>query len=231
MREEKRVAATPETPGGAGKLSGMPAKTLRVNGKKPKKALMAKAAANGSEPNGRGGKAAGGGKSSDNKSSDKGSSFKAGDKVVYPAHGVGVIIAVKKDKVDGQSIRLFVIRFEKDRLTLRLPVDGAAAAGLRNTAANLDSVLRTLKKPRRVRRAMWSRRAQEYESKINSGDPVYIAEVVRDLYRKPEQNEQSYSERLIYQEALERLACEFAVVKGIAQPIAARELEDILLTA
>ncbi len=160
-----------------------------------------------------------------------GKSFRAGDKVVYPAHGVGLVTALKEEKLDGKAIRVFVIRFDKDRLTLRLPVERAMESGLRGTASNLDLVMKTLKEPRRVRRTMWSRRAQEYESKINSGNPVHIAEVVRDLYRKPEQSEQSYSERQIYQEALERLACEFAVVKGIAQPAATEELEEILLGA
>ena len=158
----------------------------------------------------------------------KKASFKVGDKVVYPAHGVGQITAIKSENMEGSHIEFFVINFAKDRLVLRLPTSGIAESGLRAMSINLDSVVQTLKKPRRVKRTMWSRRAQEYETKISSGDPVSIAEVIRDLYRKPDQNEQSYSERQIYQDALERLAGEFAEVKGMSVPVASQELENIL---
>jgi len=155
-------------------------------------------------------------------------SFKVGKKVVYPAHGVGQITAIKAEKIDGTSTKFFVINFTKERLVLRLPLTQLDQSGLRPMSVNLDSVVKALKKPRRVKRTMWSRRAQEYETKINSGDPVSIAEVIRDLYRKPEQSEQSYSERQIYQDALDRLAGEFAEVKGITSQAAAQQLENIL---
>lgn len=164
------------------------------------------------------------------KSSDD---FIAGDFVVYPSHGVGRILALETQQIAGFELRVFVISFEKDRMTLRLPVAKARAAGLRRlcTPSELDQALVKLQGRARARRTMWSRRAQEYEAKINSGDPASIAEVVRDLYRQTGLAEQSYSERQIYQAALDRLAREVAAVEQIDEAAAARKLEALLQAA
>jgi CarD family transcriptional regulator len=159
--------------------------------------------------------------------------FTAGDFVVYPAHGVGKVTTVENQHIAGQKIELFVISFERDRMTLRVPVMKAEGAGLRklSTRKVMESALLTLKGRARVKRAMWSRRAQEYEAKINSGDPVSIAEVVRDLHRGATQPEQSYSERQIYEQALERLAHEMAAVEKIKPEAATAKLEKLLNAA
>ncbi len=156
--------------------------------------------------------------------------FKAGDNVVYPAHGVGQIEGVETQTIAGMELSLYVVGFEKDRMRLKIPVTKAQDSGLRKLSSNerLDDALETLKGRSRVRRTMWSRRAQEYELKINSGDPVAIAEVLRDLKRNTEETEQSYSERQIYQSALERLAREVAAVDNITEILATEKLEDIL---
>src|SRR5271154_1521576 len=133
--------------------------------------------------------------------------YGTGDFVVYPTHGVGKINSVETQEIAGQTLSVFVIHFEKDRMTLRVPVGKAKGSGLRrlSTRKEMDAALAKLKGRSKARRTMWSRRAQEYEAKINSGDPASIAEVVRDLYRNVGQPEQSYSERQIYQAALDRL--------------------------
>jgi len=156
-----------------------------------------------------------------------------GDYVVYPSHGVGRILAMETQQIAGYDLKVFVISFEKDRMTLRLPVGKARAAGLRklSTPTEMKAALTRLKGRTRARRTMWSRRAQEYEAKINSGDPASIAEVVRDLYRNTGQADQSYSERQIYQAALDRLAREFAVVEQIDEETATRKLEALLQAA
>ncbi|OFX11185.1 MAG: CarD family transcriptional regulator [Alphaproteobacteria bacterium RIFOXYD12_FULL_60_8] len=156
--------------------------------------------------------------------------YKTGDFVVYPTHGVGQVIDVSTQTVGGMSLELIVIRFERDRMTLRVPSTKAEASGLRrlSTKKTMDSALTTLKSRARVKRTMWSRRAQEYEAKINSGCPVAIAEVVRDLYRNATQPEQSYSERQIYEQAFERLACEFGAVERIDPDSAAQKLVKLL---
>lgn len=156
--------------------------------------------------------------------------FDQGDYVVYPAHGVGQIEGVETQTIAGMEVRLYAISFEKDRMRLKIPVMKAEAAGLRKLCTNdrLKDALSTLKGRSRIRRTMWSRRAQEYEMKINSGDPVAIAEVLRDLKRSNDDTEQSYSERQIYQSALERLAREVAAVKKIDEMKATAELESIL---
>ena len=143
--------------------------------------------------------------------------FDAGDYVVYPTHGVGKVLGVETREIAGQELQLFVITFDRDRMTLRVPVAKAATAGLRrlSTRKVMESALTTLKGRARVKRTMWSRRAQEYEAKINSGDPISIAEVVRDLQRAPDQPDQSYSERQMYEAALNRLAHELALVEKI----------------
>ncbi len=159
--------------------------------------------------------------------------FSAGDFVVYPAHGVGKVTAVENQLIGGQKIELFVISFERDRMTLRVPVMKVGHSGLRklSTRKVMETALLTLKGRARIKRAMWSRRAQEYEAKINSGDPVCIAEVVRDLHRGAAQPEQSYSERQIYEQALERLAHEMAAVERIKPEAATAKLEKLLSAA
>lgn len=141
--------------------------------------------------------------------------FSTGDFVVYPAHGVGKVTSISKDIVAGQELELIAVRFDKDRMTLRVPMAKARNSGLRKLSNQniMATALETLKGKSKVKRAMWSRRAQEYEAKINSGDPVSIAEVVRDLHRSQTQTDQSYSERQIYEQALDRLANELAALE------------------
>ena len=159
--------------------------------------------------------------------------FSTGDFVVYPTHGVGRIDGLETQTIAGQELQLFVIRFEKEKMTLRVPVGKAKTAGLRrlSTRKVMESALKTLKGRARVKRTMWSRRAQEYEAKINSGDPVSIAEVVRDLHRSADQPDQSYSERQIYQAALDRLSRELAAVERIEDEQATMRLEQLLCAA
>ncbi|MGH1455154.1 MAG: CarD family transcriptional regulator [Alphaproteobacteria bacterium] len=156
--------------------------------------------------------------------------FKTGDNVVYPVHGVGKVEGLETQTIAGMDISLYVVSFEKDRMRLKIPVAKAQSSGLRKLSSTdrLDDALETLKGRSRVRRTMWSRRAQEYETKINSGDPVSIAEVLRDLKRSNDDTEQSYSERQIYQSALERLAREVAAVDDITEIKATEKLEDIM---
>src|ERR1700733_146910 len=156
--------------------------------------------------------------------------FKKGDFVVYPAHGVGRVEGIDTFSVSGQDVTLYSIAFEQDRMRLKVPVAKAKVSGLRRLSSRdrIKEALSTLQGRSKVRRVMWSRRAQEYESKINSGDPVSIAEVVRDLHRGSDQPEQSYSERQIYQAALERLARELAAVEKIDQVKATAKLENVL---
>ena len=163
----------------------------------------------------------------------KQSEFSAGDFVVYPTHGVGKVEGIETQEISGVTLDLIIIRFDKDRMTLRVPVDKAENSGLRklSTRKVMDSALATLKGRSRVKRTMWSRRAQEYEAKINSGDPVSIAEVVRDLHRNADQPDQSYSERQMYQAALDRLAREVAALEKIDEEAAAEKLEQLLRAA
>jgi CarD family transcriptional regulator len=159
--------------------------------------------------------------------------FTTGDYVVYPAHGVGKIEGVETAKIGGMEVKLYTISFEKDRMRLKVPVMKARTAGLRRLCSEdrIKDAMKTLKGKAKIRRAMWSRRAQEYETKINSGDPVAIAEVLRDLKRSNDDSEQSYSERQIYQSALERLAREVAAVEQITEGKATEQLENILTKA
>ncbi len=163
----------------------------------------------------------------------KENAFRKGDFVVYPTHGVGKVLGVESQEIVGHSLQVIIIHFDKDRMTLRVPVAKAKNSGLRKLSSRkvMDAALTTLKGRSRVKRAMWSRRAQEYEAKINSGDPVSIAEVVRDLHRNADQPDQSYSERQIYQAALDRLARELAAVESIDEVAAARRLEQVLKAA
>lgn len=159
--------------------------------------------------------------------------FETGDFVVYPAHGVGRVEGIETHSIAGLEVQLYAITFEKERMTLKVPVTKAKNSGLRRLSSQdrIKTALETLQGRSRVRRTMWSRRAQEYEAKINSGDPVSIAEVVRDLYRGVDQSDQSYSERQIYQAALERLARELAAVESIDEFKATERLEQVLQKA
>ena len=156
--------------------------------------------------------------------------FKANEFVVYPAHGVGQILAIEEQEIAGAKLELFVINFIKDKMTLRVPTAKVANVGMRKLSepALVKKALETLKGRARVKRTMWSRRAQEYEAKINSGDIVAIAEVVRDLYRSESQPEQSYSERQLYEAALDRLSREIAVVQHSTETEAIKEIEGQL---
>lgn len=157
--------------------------------------------------------------------------FSVGDYVVYPAHGVGRVQGIEKHKMaESIEVQLYSIYFDKERMTLKIPTNKADTSGLRKLSSKdrIREAMETLRGRSRVRRTMWSRRAQEYEAKINSGDPVSIAEVVRDLHRAEDQPEQSYSERQIYQAALERLSRELAAVERIDEPKATERLEEVL---
>ena len=156
--------------------------------------------------------------------------FEVGDYVVYPKHGVGRVIELQKSEIAGMQLELYVLRFEKEKMTLRVPTNKAEGVGMRKLSSDktLKEALQVLTTKPKVKRTMWSRRAQEYETKIKSGDPVSIAEVVRDLHRRTNQSEQSYSERQMYQAALERLAREFAAIEKIDQEAAATKLEDLM---
>ncbi len=156
--------------------------------------------------------------------------FRTGEFVVYPSHGVGQITAIEEQEVAGFKLELFVVSFAKDKMTLRVPTAKAVSVGLRKLAdaESVTKALTTLTGRARVKRTMWSRRAQEYEAKINSGDLVAIAEVVRDLYRSEAQPEQSYSERQLYEAAVDRMTREIAVVDDITETEALKKIEGQL---
>jgi CarD family transcriptional regulator len=156
--------------------------------------------------------------------------FKTNEFIVYPAHGVGQILAIEEQEVAGAKLELFVINFVKDKMTLRVPTAKIVSVGMRKLAEAplVKRALETLKGRARIKRTMWSRRAQEYEAKINSGDIVAIAEVVRDLFRSDSQPEQSYSERQLYEAALDRLSREIAAVQKITETEAVKEIEGAL---
>ena len=156
--------------------------------------------------------------------------FQKGDQVVYPTHGVGKIIEVQDQKLAGIKLQLYVVEFEKDKMTLSVPTAKIESSGMRklSTKQEMDLALTALKGRARIKRAMWSRRAKEYEDKINSGDPKEIAEVVRDLHRNANQPEQSYSERQIYESALDRLLNELAAVERVDLSEALNILEEHL---
>ena len=156
--------------------------------------------------------------------------YKAGDFVVYPTHGVGKVTGVEKLEIAGQKLDLVIITFDRDRMTLRVPLDKAPTSGLRKLSSRkiMEDATSILKGRARIKRTMWSRRAQEYEAKINSGDPISIAEVVRDLHRNVGQPDQSFSERQIYEAARDRLASELAAVDKIDVESATEKLEKVL---
>ncbi len=159
--------------------------------------------------------------------------FAEGDHVVYPTHGVGKVMGIVNEEIAGHKLQLIVVTFDENRMTLRVPVAKARSSGLRKLASRkmIDTALTTLKGRARIKRTMWSRRAQEYEAKINSGDPIAIAEVVRDLHRNAGQPDQSFSERQIYEAALDRLASEIAAIDGTDKVAASEKLAGVLKTA
>jgi len=159
--------------------------------------------------------------------------FSVKDFVVYPTHGVGNVVDVVTEEVAGFELKLYVINFAAEKMTLRVPIEKAEESGLRkiSTREKMQTAIGTLRGRARSKRTMWSRRAQEYEAKINSGDPIAIAQVVRDLHRPPEQPDQSYSERQMYEAALNRLSLELALVEKIEPEAATERLETLLQKA
>ncbi len=158
--------------------------------------------------------------------------FKTNEFIVYPAHGVGQIAAIEEQEVAGHKLELFVVEFQKDKMRLKVPVAKAVSIGMRKLSEPgfVERALKILQGRARIKRTMWSRRAQEYDAKINSGDLISIAEVVRDLYRAENQPEQSYSERQLYEAALERLTREVAAVSGVGETDAQKQVDDVLLS-
>lgn len=156
--------------------------------------------------------------------------FKPGEYIVYPAHGVGQVTAIEEQEIAGFKLELFVVSFAKEKMTLRVPVAKVASVGMRKLtdAAGVSKALDVLTGRARIKRTMWSRRAQEYEAKINSGDILAVAEVVRDLYRSEAQPEQSYSERQLFETALARLVDEVAAVDGSTETEAMKRIEASL---
>ena len=159
--------------------------------------------------------------------------LKAGDYVVYPTHGVGLVKSLEEQIIGEAKLKMVVVHFEQDEMVLRVPTHKVASSGMRKLSSKdvMKSALTTLKGRARVKRTMWSRRAQEYEAKINSGDPVSIAEVVRDLHTRVGQADQSYSERQLYEAALDRLSRELAAVEGVEPDQATSKIEKTLQAA
>lgn len=156
-----------------------------------------------------------------------------GDYVVYPTHGVGLVQSLEEQTIGEAKLNMVVVNFEQEKMVLRVPVQKIATSGMRKLSTKdvMKNALTTLKGRARVRRTMWSRRAQEYEAKINSGDPVSIAEVVRDLHTRVGQSDQSYSERQLYEAALDRLSRELAAVEGVDTSQATTKIEKVLEAA
>jgi CarD family transcriptional regulator len=156
--------------------------------------------------------------------------FKTGEAIVYPAHGVGRITAIEEQEIAGFKLELFVVSFDKDKMVLRVPTAKAASVGMRKLADadEIQRALETLSGRARIKRTMWSRRAQEYEAKINSGDLIAVAEVVRDLHRSEAQPEQSYSERQLYEAALDRVVREVSAVSRNTETEALKMVEQSL---
>jgi CarD family transcriptional regulator len=159
--------------------------------------------------------------------------FAPGEYVIYPAHGLGKVISIETQLIGGQEVKLFVVSFEQERMTLRVPFHKAKSSGLRSLSTRrvMEKALTTLQGRASGKRVIWNRRALEYATKINSGDPITIAEVVRDLYRNADQPERSYSERLIYEQALDRLTREVAAIESIEVDAATTKLEQLLNAA
>lgn len=161
------------------------------------------------------------------------STFRVGQNVVYPAHGVGVVTGIDQEVIAGFDIEVYVVKFEQDKMTLRVPTNKAANSGMRALSNELilKDAFTTLKGRARIKRTMWSRRAQEYEAKINSGDLILVSEVVRDLHRTDEQPEQSYSERQLYESAIDRMVREVAAIKKSSRDVALSEVLETLTIA
>ncbi len=159
--------------------------------------------------------------------------FRTKEFIVYPTHGVGQIIEIEEQEIAGAKLEMFVISFEQDKMTLRVPINKIKSVGMRKLASPelIEKGLNTLKGRARIKRTMWSRRAQEYEAKINSGDLIAIAEVVRDLHRMDSQPEQSYSERQLYEAALDRMAREVSTVRKLSEVESIPLIEEILTTS
>jgi CarD family transcriptional regulator len=166
----------------------------------------------------------------DKKTASKKLKYKVNEFVVYPAHGVGKIVALEEQEIAGAKLELYVIDFEKDKMRLRVPTGKCGSVGMRKLSDKpmADDAMKVLTGKARVKRTMWSRRDQEYEAKINSGDLISIAEVVRDLYRSEAQPEQSYSERQLYEAALDRMARELAAVEKLDEASAVAKIDDVL---
>jgi CarD family transcriptional regulator len=160
-------------------------------------------------------------------------SFKVGQHIIYPAHGVGEVIGIEQEVIAGFDIEVYVVKFEQDKMTLRVPTSKAGNSGMRALSDDLilKDAFTTLKGRARVKRTMWSRRAQEYEAKINSGDLILVAEVVRDLHRTEAQPEQSYSERQLYERALDRMVREVAAIRRSSRDAAMEDIIDTLTKA
>ncbi|VAV90835.1 CarD-like transcriptional regulator [hydrothermal vent metagenome] len=158
--------------------------------------------------------------------------FKSKDFVVYPAHGVGRVVGIQMESIAGMELEVYVVDFPQDKMTLRVPTARARAIGMRSLASSavMDNAMETLKGKPKVKRTMWSRRAQEYEAKINSGDLIWIAEVVRDLHRNDDQPEQSYSERQLYESAIDRMAREVAAVNKVERDEAFDTITAVLVS-
>ncbi|MFZ5672942.1 MAG: CarD family transcriptional regulator [Pseudomonadota bacterium] len=156
--------------------------------------------------------------------------FKVNELIVYPAHGVGRVVQIEEQEIAGIKLELYIVDFEKEKLRLKVPTSKSEQKGMRKLADKplIDHAMKVLKGRARIKRTMWSRRAQEYEAKINSGDLIAVAEVVRDLYRSERQPEQSYSERQLFEQALDRMAREIAAVKKIDDDMAIKEIETFL---
>ena len=156
--------------------------------------------------------------------------FKIGEVVVYPKHGVGEITKIESMEISSIKAKFYVVKMEQSKLIIRVPIEKQEEVGLRKISSKkiIDQVFSTLKLKPKIRRIMWSRRAQEYEAKIFSGDPIKISEVVRDLFRKNSQSEQSYSERQMFQVAIERLAREVAAVEKTDYFQSTEKIEQIL---
>ena len=164
------------------------------------------------------------------KSSKKKLGFKPGEFIVYPAHGVGKIVAIEQEEIAGIALELYVIDFEKEKMRLRVPTNKCEQIGMRKLSGKdiVEEAMKVLRGKPRIRRTMWSRRAQEYEAKINSGDIISVAEVVRDLFRPDDQPEQSYSERQLFEAALDRLAREVAAVRKVTEAQATEDIRAVL---
>jgi CarD family transcriptional regulator len=157
-------------------------------------------------------------------------SFKVGELVVYPAHGVGKITAIEEQEIAGSKLELYIVDFEREKLRLKVPTNRAEQKGMRRLADRglIEHAMKVIRGRARIKRTMWSRRAQEYDAKINSGDLIAVAEVVRDLYRSDRQPEQSYSERQLFEQALFRMARELAAVRKIDDDQSIKELSEFL---